>query len=140
MVCIYCKNDTSVVNSRRQKQANHIWRRRLCRVCENVFTTIERPELASSVMVRSQGTLRPFLRDQLFVDLYACCRHRKTPLSDASALTDLIISALLKTAHHGALERDKIIEITEEVLHRFDRVAATIYSAYHPTGRPLPTS
>ena len=132
MVCTYCASPTQVVNSRLQKQANQVWRRRQCRVCRAVFTTQEAVELATSLVVHhSPNTLRPFSREKLFISIYESCKHRANPITDASALTQTVLSKLQALHQEGILARQDIVETTHAVLARFDTVASTMYRAYH---------
>ncbi len=86
-------------------------------------------------MVRSTGrSLKAFSRDRLLLDIHASCNHRETAVTDAPALVDDIIAALVRTDHKGVLERQQIVQIVRQVLGRFDQVAATVYDAYHPAG------
>lgn len=132
MVCIYCHSETQVTNSRAQKRLNHIWRRRHCKGCGATFTTLETPDLLKSVSVTTGRHLEPFSRDKLFLSLYDSLKHRKYPVSDATGLTDTVISHLLALVIHGVLDPEDIIKATIPVLTRFDKAAATHYQAFHP--------
>lgn len=132
MVCIYCPGNTQVINSRHQKRLNHIWRRRRCGSCGNVFTTSESPELAASLVVESTGGLEPFSRDKLFLSLYDSCRHRPTAQTDATALTSTVIAKLLTSLKDATLSRQTIITTANAVLKNFDHAANVHYTAYHP--------
>lgn len=133
MVCIYCGNETKVTNSRHQKRANNVWRRRQCLGCNTVFSTIEAPDMKLSITVKKpNGGLEPFLRDQLFVSVYDSLKHRKSALADATQLTDTVLSSLYAMAESSVLERDVIVTIVTTVLERFDSTAATHYKAFHP--------
>ena len=83
-------------------------------------------------MVEANEQLRPFLRDKLFTSVYESVRHRKTALSDATALTDTIIRKLLAVIENGQTTTQLITTITTDVLKRFDTAAAVHYGAYHP--------
>lgn len=72
------------------------------------------------------------MRDQLFVSIYDSCKHRQHALSDAVALTNTCIAAILHSAANGITYRKDIVSETVGVLKRFDAVAATMYQAYHP--------
>ncbi len=133
MVCIYCGSPTQVVNSRTQKRLNHIWRRRKCISCLAIVTTEEQIALYSSLMVAHGKTLLPFSRDRLFTSIYESCRHRPSNITDASALTQTVISELLGERSTGAVARDDLVKVALDVLQRFDTTAATLYKAYHPT-------
>lgn len=123
-----------MINSREQKRVGNVWRRRSCSRCEALFTTIEAPDLSTSVRVRSSKaptTLTPFNRDVLFMSLVRALGHRKDAIEAADALTTTTIGQLLKH-HSGALvEASMIRDATHTTLMRFDKVAAISYAAYH---------
>lgn len=136
MVCIYCFTTTKVVNSRRQRRTNNIWRRRKCLGCGAVFTTNEKVELETSLMIKKPNgratALTPFSRDQLMINIYESCRHRASAANDAAALTQTVVNDILPTAADGVIDKTQLIKGTAKVLKHFDPVAATIYAAYHP--------
>lgn len=134
MVCPHCATTTDVVNSRRQRRANGVWRRRKCSGCGTVFTTLEYTDLASILRVaRSASELEPFSRDRLFISVFESCRHRSSAATDATGLTQQIISRLLAAQPQpGLIERNSIITATLDVLKTFDNAAAIHYEAYHP--------
>jgi transcriptional regulator NrdR family protein len=132
MVCIHCGSRTQVINSRLQKRANQVWRRRRCTECEAVFTSLEAIHYELSWLVESQsGDLTPFSRDKLFLSIYESCKHRVSALQDAGALTDTIIAKLLQKAHTGVLRSQIVTQTVQTALNRFDRVASTHYNAFH---------
>lgn len=133
MVCIYCGDETRVINSRHQKRNNKVWRRRACTQCRAIFTTLEAVEATSAFTVAKDKRFKPFSRDQLLLSLYDSLRHRKTAITDATALTDTIIGQLYPFINSGVLQRDSIVEISHATLERFDTVASIHYQAYHPT-------
>ena len=135
MVCIYCGSDTKVTNSRHQKRANNVWRRRECKACHTVFSTVEAPDMELSITVKQpDGRLTPFLRDQLLVSVYDSLKHRKSALADATSLTDTVLGNLYSLTEQSILERDVIVTVVTTVLERFDSIAATHYKAFHPVG------
>jgi transcriptional regulator NrdR family protein len=136
MVCIYCASSTQVSNSRLQKRANQVWRRRQCTQCGSNFTTHEIADYGSTIAVEySPKKLVPFSRDLLFISIFDSCKHRKSALADASALTLTIIGKLTDLVEDGLLDRDAIVTVATTVLERFDIVAATMYAAYHPMAK-----
>lgn len=132
MVCVYCAHDTRVVNSRPQKRLNRVWRRRTCTNCGATFTSTEAVDLSGSITIRNKKQLQAFQRDKLFMSIYDSLKHRKTALSDATGLTDTIVSQLYPLMTDAVLEKAAITEVTSVVLLRFDKVAATHYQAFHP--------
>jgi transcriptional repressor NrdR len=122
-----------VVNSRQQRRTNKVWRRRHCPTCGNIFTTLESPQLATSLLFKSSlGHLEPFSRDKLFLSIYNSLGHRKDATAEAAALTDTVISKLTHKVSNAQLDCRAVITITTETLRRFDKAAATVYAAYHP--------
>jgi transcriptional regulator NrdR family protein len=134
MVCIYCGGITNVTNSRLQRKLNRKWRRRKCQTCNQIFTTIESISENTSIMVDkspAEPQLVPFSRDNLFISLYRSCGHRSTALSDASLITDTIISKLLSKVENSCISQNIIQQYAFITLKRFDPVAATFYKAYY---------
>ncbi len=69
----------------------------------------------------------------LFLSIYDACRHRKTAISDATALADTVLGKLLPAyVSRGVIQRTDIVGVTSEVLKRFDAVAQVHYLAFHP--------
>lgn len=133
MVCVLCGNDTKVVNSRPQRRANQVWRRRQCLNCKTVFTTEESIDYAATWRVQTQqGALQPFSRDKLFMSLYRACEHRKSALTDAGGLAETIISNLGVSANNTLITTPVIAQTAIVALNRFDKTAAAVYQAFHP--------
>jgi len=79
-----------------------------------------------------KAKLIPFNRDHLFASIHDSCRHRASHIDDATALTQTIISTLVRAQRNGILNRDTVVRTAHETLSRFDQTAAAIYAAYHP--------
>lgn len=131
MVCIHCRSDTQVINSRLQKKANQVWRRRKCGTCGAIFSSREVAQYELVWLVRSNKALKPFSRDKLLLSIYSSCQHRPSALSDASALTETVMNKLLFTATNGVLEAFSIVHIVQVALNRFDKAASVHYQAFH---------
>jgi transcriptional repressor NrdR len=81
MRCPYCRSDdTKVVDSRDTDDGAAIRRRRECGGCGQRFTTFERAEGVSLVVVKRDGTREPFDRAKLVGGLTKACANR--PVSD----------------------------------------------------------
>lgn len=133
MVCIYCNGPTQVTNSRLQRRANQVWRRRVCASCDNTFTTHEKADLETSLVIQySSKDIRPFTREVLFISLYESCKHRKQPVQDAIGLTQTVIDHVRADIVQGAVTRNVVVQRALDVLQRFDSTAAALYAAYHP--------
>lgn len=131
MHCLYCGGTTKVVNSRKQGLTS-VWRRRQCNKCRAIFTTTEKVDLTSSVLVRNnRGHLQPFSRDLLMLSIYDSLRHRKTATNDSTHLVETIWKKLLPLIKAAVLDKSIITTKTYETLKKFDAVAATHYKAFH---------
>lgn len=134
LVCIYCGAKTDVTNSRPKKRQNKVWRRRHCPTCGATFTSIEAASLSDSLVVAvtdPKPTYQPFLRDKLFLSVYNSSQHRPHATSDASALTETILSHLPAISDNSVVDRAALRTVTLTVLERFDTVAAVHYAAFH---------
>jgi transcriptional repressor NrdR len=135
MVCIYCGDETHVINSRHQRRGNQVWRRRKCRSCDAVFTTEEYVDYERSWRVADkEGYLKPFSRDKLFLSLYEACGHRKTALTDAEGLSSTVISKLPGLMSEAIVGSKAIAQVAQVVLNRFDKSASVYYEARHSAG------
>lgn len=135
MVCIYCASKTEVTNSRHQKRTNSIWRRRKCTACKAIVTTVEALDYTASVVVKEpSGTLEAFSRDKLLISLHRSLSHRKTALTDATALTDTIVGRLHLAFIDNTVDRQYLRLLARETLERFDHAAGVHYTAFHPGG------
>ena len=130
MVCIYCGGKTRVFNSRRQARNNNVWRRRKCLSCGAIFTSVEAPELASSLSVNRLGTYEPFLEDLLFTEILLALQDRKDCYSASRELTNSVIRNLVKEEGAEFTPR-QISQATAKVLKRFSKRAYQRYAAEH---------
>lgn len=149
MICLHCADDLAVSNSRPQKSRNQTWRRRRCKACGAVFTSIEAIDLSQAITVlktiireNNTATSTPFDQDRLFISLYESLRHRPAAAHDARGLTDTVVAQLIKQARANDTGQLKtrisnlaIIEVALGTLKRFDRAAATHYAAFHKSHR-----
>lgn len=130
MICIKCgQNNTQVVNSRQNKKAASVWRRRRCRECGCTYTTYEGISL-DQIEVLSDSTTVPFHHTTLLISIASCFEHSTDQRAKyAEALTKTVEEALVQS---GAKTSTKAIsEATYEVLKRFDSIAAVQYAAHH---------
>ncbi|MBC7707841.1 hypothetical protein H7Y63_01315 [Polaromonas sp.] len=115
-----------------QKRSNSVWRRRRCTTCAAVFTTHETADYSALWRVSGpKASLMPFSHDKLFLSLYNSLQHRPTALTDASGITDTVISKLMSQAKDGLLQPSQIIQTATVALHRFDTAASVHYQAFH---------
>jgi transcriptional regulator NrdR family protein len=135
MVCVYCSAKTVVSNSRATKNSTVTWRRRTCTSCRAVATSLESYDYTATHRVRNKdGSLQPFYRDRLFIDVHQSLLHRKAAYKDATVLTDTIVQQIIGSSSRGLIDTSTIINQVLRTLSHFDAASATHYRAHHGTG------
>jgi transcriptional repressor NrdR len=130
MVCPYCKKDSQVVNSRHQKRANSVWRRRKCTNCGAIWTSVEHIDYATVWRVSKGKHLVDFTPETLYVSLYEALKHKKTAVQDAKHICDTVLQKLA-AKHTAVLPADLITQSAHDILRRYDKTAAAVYKATH---------
>lgn len=87
MRCPYCQNEDSKVLDTTHDARGVVRRRRECTSCKSRFTTVERPLLATPLIVKKDGTREEFDREKLARGMRIACAKRPVP---ASAIERLI--------------------------------------------------
>lgn len=129
MVCPYCNAKSQVYNSRSSKSGVCVWRRRECSRCHAVWSTDEEYRYSSSHSVKyPNGTIKPFVREILYISVYDAINFRKNAVIEARDLADTIITNLLRSKR-ALISSGDIKKATLEVLKNFDRLAADLYQA-----------
>ncbi|MBC8522896.1 transcriptional repressor NrdR [PVC group bacterium] len=102
MLCPYCERDNDkVIDSRASDGGQAVRRRRECQHCNRRFTTFERVEKTSRLMVIKQdGTRVPFDQEKVLRGLQAACGKRPIPEDKKIAI---------------------VHEVEEELIREFDR-------------------
>ncbi len=106
MICPFCHaNDDRVIDSRSTESGRVIRRRRQCNNCERRFTTYERVEQASRLMVvKRDGSRVPFSPDNILAGIAAACGKRPIP---------------------EEVKRKLVEDVEEELHHEFEREVAS---------------
>lgn len=77
MHCPRCKSpDTSVIDSRLAEDGRSVRRRRECPKCNRRFTTFERQELSTLIVIKNDGTREPYNRAKLERGIWIACTKR----------------------------------------------------------------
>ena len=92
MICPYCEaNDDKVIDSRASDGGKVIRRRRECIACGKRFTTYERVEQSTRLLVvKKDGTREPFDREKISGSIHAACGKRKIPAHIPASMIDEI--------------------------------------------------
>ncbi len=117
MQCPFCKEHRrdKVIDSRSTEGGTVIRRRRQCVSCNRRFTTYERIEESSKLLViKKDGTRVPFDRNKLLGGLERACWKRPISVDAMGAIAD---------------------EVEEEVFHKFDREVPSAHLGNAVAGR-----
>lgn len=98
MLCPYCERDVDkVIDSRPSDGGRSIRRRRECKKCNRRFTTFERVEKTSRLMViKRDGTRVPFDPEKVLRGLQAACGKRPIPEEQKIAIVRDVEEELMK--------------------------------------------
>ncbi len=89
MKCPFCGSKrTRVIDTTRKEQS--IRRRRVCRMCERRFSTVERAILTTPLLVKRDGQREPFNREKLLSGLRTACARRPVSADDLERLVDRV--------------------------------------------------
>jgi transcriptional regulator NrdR family protein len=131
MVCIYCGSETNVTNSRLQKRANNIWRRRKCSKCKSIFSTIEKADYSLSFLVeKSNGNLEPFAKEKLYISIYKSLDHMPGSPEKAKFITETTMSKLFSRPIKSKLRSSKVAETVAETLKNYNMASFIKYKSY----------
>ena len=91
MRCPACGHEESrVVDSRLVASGTATWRRRACDDCRRRFTTYERVEHTTPVVVKKSGRREAFEREKLLRSLTIACKKRPVPIERLEELADVL--------------------------------------------------
>jgi transcriptional repressor NrdR len=139
MRCPYCHNhDTDVLDTRRLNDGETIRRRRKCRACQRRFTTYERVEAVSLVVVKKNGEREPYDREKLMRGVRTACYRRPVAAAAIEQLVNDVETALMDRSEHevpssaiGDLVMAQLRELDEVAYIRF----ASVYRSFSDLGK-----
>lgn len=77
MHCSRCKSEeTAVIDSRLSEEGRAVRRRRECVKCAHRFTTFERQEMSTIIVVKRDGTREPYSREKIERGIWLACTKR----------------------------------------------------------------
>ncbi|KKW39684.1 transcriptional regulator NrdR [Candidatus Peribacteria bacterium RIFOXYC2_FULL_55_14] len=130
MHCPHCKcQDTSVIDSRLAEEGRAVRRRRECPKCNHRFTTFERQELSSLIIVKRDGTREPYSRTKLERGIWLACTKR--PVSQ-NQIDDLLNKLEEKwCANKKEVASSTIGTDVMRALRKLDKVAYIRFASVH---------
>lgn len=130
MFCPKCKSeDTSVIDSRLSDEGRSVRRRRECPKCQYRFTTFERQEMTSLIVVKRDGTREPYARQKLERGIWLACTKR--PISQEQVDTLLTTLEEEWAAQGGEVKSAQIGDDVMRELKKLDQVAYIRFASVH---------
>lgn len=129
MKCPYCgSRETEVVETRDSEDLETIRRRRSCLTCDKRFTTYERVENISLVVIKKDRRREQFDRDKLKRGIIRSCEKTKVALDDIERIVTEI-ERELRGAESLEIESKKIGQMVAQRLKKIDKVAYIRFSS-----------
>jgi transcriptional repressor NrdR len=130
MRCPFCSFEaTRVVDSRLTEPGDAVRRRRECGGCGSRFTTYERAEGVTLVVLKRDGRREPFDRQKLLGGLLRAATKRPVTVPELEAVADSIESEVRRAGGEAPAER--IGELALRGLIELDRVAAIRFASVY---------
>lgn len=131
MRCPYCGNeDTLVKNSRSAEEAGAIRRRRICNGCGGRFTTFERVQLRTMIVLKKSGRRVPFDRDKLTQSITLALRKRPIEQDRIEAMVSAIVTRLERLGD-TAIPTSQIAECVMTDLGQIDKVGLMRFASVY---------
>lgn len=130
MRCPYCQHERSKVVDTTKNAPGGIRRRRECLNCGERFSTLERPILATPLIIKQDGSREDFDRDKLMKGIRTACTKRPVAAADIERLVGEIESTLQRMGKSEIISR-VVGDMVMNGLKELDYIAyiryATVY-------------
>lgn len=134
MRCPKCGGSkSSVIDSRQAEDGNTIRRRRECDECQYRFTTYERVEERTLVVVKKDGTREQFSRDKIFNVIIRSAQKRPVSSDEIEAIVSRIEQKVrssneneIASEYIGGLVMEELADLDEITYVRF----ASVYRSF----------
>ena len=126
MRCIYCANDTKVVDKRDAE--NIIRRRRECLSCAKRFTTYEKAHI-NLLIVKKNGEQERFDRQKLITGLQKAFEKRPIAQETIETMADEIETELMSIGEE--VSSRKIGDIAMQKLEKLDKIAYVRFASVY---------
>lgn len=131
MKCPFCGcPDTQVKDSRPNEDATMIRRRRECPKCHARFTTSETVQLRELIVIKKDGSRKPFDRDKLLRSIVLAVRKRDVTLEQVEQLVNNIVRSLEQSGE-AEIQSAEIGRYAMQSLLSLDKVAYIRYASVY---------
>ncbi|MDD2189931.1 MAG: transcriptional regulator NrdR [Eubacteriales bacterium] len=131
MKCPFCENmDTRVIDSRPTEEGHAIRRRRECDSCSKRFTTYEKVEEMTFMVIKKDGSREAFNRKKVLNGIIKACEKRPVPIASIEKIVDEIERGL-NNMMEKEVESKLIGEVIMEHLKKLDEVAYVRFASVY---------
>lgn len=131
MRCPSCSYpEDKVVDSRSGREGREIRRRRECLKCGRRFTTYERLESHTPLVIKKDGTRVSFDRAKVLAGMMRACEKRPVAMPDVEAVASRIEQTVMDLPESEVSSRF-IGEQVMEALYRLDQVAYVRFASVY---------
>lgn len=131
MNCPYCNYEISkVVDSRPTEEGNAIRRRRECERCKKRFTTYEKIEQVSVMVIKRDGSREYFDREKILKGIVRSCEKRPITLEQMETVVSEIEKDILNMMQRE-ISSEKIGELVMERLKVLDEVCYVRFASVY---------
>jgi transcriptional repressor NrdR len=127
MRCPYCQNDDSKVIDTTHDSHGGIRRRRECLSCGERFSSLERPILATPLIVKQDGTREDFDRQKLERGIRISCAKRPVSAADIERLVGQV-EAELQRLGKSEISSRVVGDLAIKGLKEMDQIAYIRYA------------
>ncbi len=137
MRCPFCGHlESKVVDSRSSKEGDSIRRRRECLKCGRRYTTYERIEEVTQMVIKKDGRREPFDRWKIKSGIIKACEKRPVSLEQVESLIDGVERTLFNSTEHE-VSTEVIGQAVMECLKQLDEVAYVRFASVYRQFRDL---
>lgn len=123
MKCPYCSGtETEVIETRDNDDLSTTRRRRECTSCKKRFTTYERVEMISIIVIKKDGRKEQLDRDKLRHGILKACEKTVVGIEDIDKITDEV-ERELRTFDSVEVDSKKIGQMVATRLKKIDKIA-----------------
>ncbi len=131
MRCPYCQSTrTRVADSRLNREANAIRRRRECLDCKRRFTTYEKVEEITPLVIKKDGRREAFNRSKIYAGIKKACEKRPVSIDDIEQFLDQLERELQESGQKE-VPSSVIGEKVMEQLRQWDEVAYVRFASVY---------
>ena len=134
MKCPFCSyDDDKVIDSRPAEEGTVIRRRRECTSCRRRYTTYEKVEGISLVLIKKDGSRQPYERSKVEKSILKACEKRNCTADDLTRITNEVENGLYALSRKE-IATEEIGDLIMNKLRDFDEVAyirfASVYKKF----------